>query len=150
MPLDHYVSQVHLKNFYSPNLEGLMYSIQKSDLKFFTPNAPSICRIEDGSTNSYLREDRAVEAFLKTIEPKYNLALEKLAADKIDSNCIYTISGFVAYVLTCSPAGMRILSDPLKAPVEETAKGLDSQGLIPKPPPELGGENLTELLKSNK
>ena len=84
MALDHFVSQVHLKNFYSPKLGSLMYAIRKSDLKLFTPNERSVCRIENDSTNSYLREDRAVEEFLKRIEPRYNVALEKLLADKID------------------------------------------------------------------
>ena len=150
MPLDHYVSQVHLKNFYSPKLGSLMHAIRKSDLKSFTPNAQSVCRIEDGSTNLYLREDRAVEEFLAGIEPKYNAALAKLAADNIDSECIYVIAGFVAYVLACSPAGMRIQSEPLKGAVGETTRILDSKGSFPTPPPELGGESLTELLHSGK
>jgi len=150
MPLDHYVSQVHLKNFYSPKLGSLMYAIRKSDLKLFTPNAQSVCRIEEGSTNSYLREDRVVEEFLKGIEPKYNAVLAKLAADKIDLECIYVIAGFIAYVLACSPAGMRIQSEPLKGSVEETARSLDSKGSFPPPPPELGGESLTVLLRSGK
>ena len=56
MPLDHYVSQVHLKNFYSPVLDGLMYGIRKSDLKCFRTKSQDVCRIEDGSTNAYLRK----------------------------------------------------------------------------------------------
>ena len=60
MPLDHYVSQVHLKNFYSPVLDGLMYGTRKSDLKCFRTKSQDVCRIEDGSTNAYLREDRAI------------------------------------------------------------------------------------------
>jgi hypothetical protein len=39
MPLDHYVSQVHLKNFYSPALNGLMYAIRKADMKRFQTRA---------------------------------------------------------------------------------------------------------------
>ena len=161
MPLDHYVSQVHLKNFYSPKLGSLMYAIRKSDLKLFTPNAQSVCRIEDGSTNSYLRHDRPVEEFLKRIESKYNAALAKLASDNIDAlaklasdnidpECVYVIAGFVAYVLTCSPAGMRINSEPLKDTVEESTRILDSKGSFPAPPPERGGESLTERLRSGR
>jgi hypothetical protein len=150
VPLDHYVPQVHLKNFYSPKLGTLMHTIRKSDLKSFTPDAQSVCRIEDDSKNSYLREDRIVEEFLKGIEPKYNSALQKLAADNIDAECIYAIAGFVAYVLTCSPAGMRIKSEPLKTVVEETARIVDSQGHLPGPPPELGGESLTDLLNGGE
>src|SRR5208337_4482309 len=130
MPLDHFVSQVHLRNFYSPNLDGLMYAIRKGDLKLFTPDAKSVCRIEDGSTNAYLREDRIVEKFLKSIEPRYNSALKKLRADKIDSECIFVIAGFVAYVYSCSPTGMRVNSEPLKAIVEDTAMILESKGSL--------------------
>lgn len=150
MALDHYVPQVHLKNFYSPKLGSLMYAIRKSDLKSFTPNAQSVCRIEDGSTNSYLRKNRGVEGFLKLIEPKYNVALENLAADNIDADCRDVIGGFVASVLVCSPAGMRIHSGLLKGVVEVTARVLDSQGLFSSPPAELGGESLSELLRSEK
>jgi hypothetical protein len=148
MSLDHFVSQVHLKNFYSPKLGGLMYAIRKSDLKLFTPNSQSVCRIENGSTNSYLREDRIVEEFLKRIEPRYNAALKKLMTDKIDPECIFVIAGFVAYVSACSPAAMRLHSKPLKAFVEDTTAILDSKGSLPAPPPELGGKSLTELLQS--
>jgi len=147
MPLDHYIPQVHLRKFYSPALGERMYAIRKSDLKCFTPNSKSVCAIHDGSTNAYLREDRAIEEFLKTIEPNYNSAIERLISDEIDEKCIYTISGFVAYVATCSPGGMRIHSGPLKNTVEVTARMLDPKGVFPPPPPELGGANLTDLLR---
>jgi len=147
MSLDHFVSQVYLKNFYSPKLGALMYAIRKSDLKLFTPNAESVCRIEDGSTNFYLREDRIIEEFLKRIEPSYNAALTNLMKGKIDQESIFVIAGFVAYVSNCSPAAMRIYSASLKAVVEHTAIILDSKGSLPLPPIELGGKNLTELLQ---
>ena len=129
MPLDHYVSQVHLKNFCSPKLGNLMHAIRKSDLKSFTPDAKSICRTEDGSTNPYLKEEREIEEFLRGIEPKYNEALAKLRADKIDKECIYVIAGFIAFVHACSPAGMRIQSEPVKSYVEEIARSADSGGV---------------------
>jgi hypothetical protein len=128
MPLDHYVSQVHLKKFYSPALGNRMYAIRKSDLKAFTPRSEDVCRIIDGSTNAYLREDRAIEGFLKTIEPNYNAALDKLITGGIDKECIYTIAGFVAYVISCSPTGMRIGSGPLMSTVETTAAYLKRGG----------------------
>lgn len=147
MPLDHYIPQVHLKKFYSPVLGDRMYAIRKSDLKIFTPRSKAVCGINDGSTNAYLREDRAIEEFLKAMEPKYNAALDKLTDKQIDNECIYTIASFVAYVMTCSPAGMRVQSGPLESMVETRAAGLDAQGLLPPPPPMLAGTNLTELLR---
>jgi hypothetical protein len=130
MPLDHYISQVHLKNFYSPVLDGLMYAIRKSDLKRFATRSQDVCRIEDNSTNSYLREDRAIESFLKDIEPHYNASLNNLRANKIDSESILSIAGFLAYVITCSPAAMRIQSAPMKSMLESTTKLLDARGKL--------------------
>ncbi len=72
--------------------------------------------------------------------------MAKLIGDKIDEQCIYTIGGFVAYVVSCSPAGMRIQSGPLKSSVETVTAMIEARGLIPPPPKELGGESLVELL----
>jgi len=150
MPLDHYVSQVHLKNFYSPKRKCLMSAIRKNDLKSFPTNSDSVCRIESGSTNRYLQDVRAIESFLKGIEPKYNTAIRKLAENQIDAECIYVVAGFVAYVLTCSPAGMRIKSEYLKSMVEEVAQMAEKQELFSASPPELAGESLTQLIKDGK
>ena len=148
MAFDHYVSQVHLRKFYSPKLGNRMYAIRKQDLKAFTPDASSVCRIEEGNTNPFLSEARVIEEFLKTVEPAYNSAVEKLQSDKIDGDCIYVIAGFIAYVLTCSPAAMRLHSAPMKHMIEETARALDSEDNIPQPPAELAERNFTELLDS--
>lgn len=150
MALDHYVSQVHLKNFYSEDLENKMYAYRKADLKLFTPNAKSVCRIDEGSTNEYLEDSRAIEKFLKEIEPKYNAAVDKIKNKNIDRETIYTISGFLSYIITCSPAAMRIHSELFRGLVEDQAITLDSAKQIPPPPPELGADSMTELLKSGK
>ena len=71
-----------------------------------------------------------------------------LKTRKINTDCIYTISGFIAYVNTCSPGGMRINSEPLKKRLESIAFELDAKGEIPPPPPALGGKSLTDLLQS--
>jgi hypothetical protein len=146
--LDHYVSQAHLKNFYSSDLKELMYAIRKNDQKMFTPNSDSVCRIEENSTNSYLREDRIIEEFLKGVEPKYNSVVSKLSKEQIDQEIIYVIAGFVSYVLTCSPAGMRINSELFRGSVEEAARIMDKHKRLPPPPKELGGESLTEMLEN--
>lgn len=124
-----------------------MYAIKKTDLTEFTPRARDVCRIQNGSTNEYLQDERVIEEFLKGIEPNYNRSLEKIRANTIDAECIYTIAGFVAYVVTCSPTAMRIKSSPLKGIVEKTSQLLDAKGEFPPPPPELGGKGLTDLLK---
>jgi hypothetical protein len=146
MALDHYVSQVHLKNFYSPALDGLMYAVRKSDLKRFPAKSQDVCRIEDGSTNAYLTKDRAIEEFLKEVEPRYNASLAKLRENKMDQEAIASLAGFVAYIVACSPTAMRLHSGPLKAQLEAAAAILDKQGVIPNAPEILGEKSITELL----
>jgi hypothetical protein len=147
MALDHYVSQVHLKQFFSPALGLRMYATKKSDLKSFACHSKDVCRIEDGSTNAYLIHDRAVEDFLRGVEPNYDKSLGKLRAKAIDHECIVTFAGFAAYVTSCAPAAMRIHTRPFESTLEATAIILDRQGLIEKAPPSLGSKSITELME---
>ena len=146
MALDHYVSQVHLKNFYSPAMDGLMYAIRKSDLKRFPTKSADVCHIEEGSTNAYLTKERAIEEFLKDVEPRYNASVAKLRENKMDQEAIASLAGFAAFIVACSPTAMRLHSGPLKAQLEATAAILDEQGAIAKAPEILGERSITELL----
>jgi len=147
MALDHYVSQVHLRKFNSPAFgERRLHATRKFDLFRFAPRPRDVCRIENGSTNAYLRDERLIEEFLRTVEPAYDPSLAKLRQRKADTECIHTIAGFAAYVSSCAPAAMRLGAGPLRGSVEATAAILDRQNLIGKAPPSLGGKSLTELL----
>jgi hypothetical protein len=108
-----------------------MYAVRKSNGKTFTPDAESVCRIEEGSTNEYLTHDRAIEEFLKGVEPQYNAVIRKLFAGEIDPECIAVIAGFAAYVMTYPPAAMRIQSAPLEASLKSFAGVLDSANALP-------------------
>jgi hypothetical protein len=66
----------------------------------------------------------------------------------MDPECIYVIAGFAAYIVTCSPAGMRIQAAPMKAMLDSTARALDAARGFPRPPDALGSASLTELLDS--
>ncbi|GAB2179862.1 hypothetical protein DLREEDagrD3_00850 [Denitratisoma sp. agr-D3] len=127
-----------------------MFALRKTDMRAFTPDAQSVCRIEKGSTNSYLLEPRAIEDFLRDIEPRYNEAVKNVVEADIRPQTIYVLAGFIAYVLSCSPAGMRIQSGPLKGVVEETTRMLDAKGEISAPPPALGATSLADLLGNGK
>lgn len=149
MALDHYVSRVHLKQFISRDMNGLMYAISKRDLKRFTPKPKDVCRIEEGSTNSYLRENRSIETFLLDVEPNYDTALANLLSGQIDAQTIYVLSGFLSYICVCSPTAMRLNSEPLKQIIEQTARILDAQKVFPNPPESLAGKSISSLLESS-
>jgi hypothetical protein len=42
MPFGHFISQVHLKNFNFPALDGKLFACRKSDLKRFQPDVDFI------------------------------------------------------------------------------------------------------------
>ncbi len=109
-------------------------------LHAFPCRSENVCRIDEGDTNEYLTESRAIEEFLKTVEPKYNASVAKLRTGNVDKEVIYVIAGFVGYVLCCSPAAMRINSGPLQNELEATAALLDENGKMPKAPNSLGGK----------
>ncbi|MEA3000857.1 MAG: hypothetical protein QOK17_2690 [Sphingomonadales bacterium] len=147
MALDHYVSQVHLRRFCAPDLNGRqLYAFRKSNGTSFICNTKDVCRIDEGNTNHYLPEPRLIEEFLKLVEPNYNAACEALLQHKMTTDAVFVIAGFVAYVMACSPTAMRIFTAPLERDLELQAKLLDRNGQIPRAPTELGGKTLTELL----
>jgi hypothetical protein len=63
---------------------------------------------------------------------------------------VFAIGGFISYVQTCSPAGMRIFSEPLRKQLEAIAEVADAKGALPIPPPELGANSLRQLLADGK
>lgn len=123
-----------------------MYAIRKFNLQQFTCRSESVCRIQEGNTNKYLIEPRKIEEFMKDIEPKYNVSLQKIRRGEADQNAIYVIAGFICYLQAVAPAGMRIHSEPLRQMLEAQTRVLDSQGLIPRAPAALGSKSISELL----
>jgi len=151
MALDHYVSQVHLRNFYSTDFEmKRMYAIRKDNLRQFAPDAKSVCRIEENSTNPFLEDTRIVEEFLRTIEGKYNKSIKNIEYYRIDKESIYVISGFISYIMSCSPTGIRIFSKPIEEMVKTGTKILEEKGLLPQTPSEMGGLNFQDLTSERK
>lgn len=150
MALDHYISQVYLRRFLAPDLEDRLYALRKSDLKAFTPGPKVICGINEGNTNEYLTEPRAIEEFLKTIEGNFNASVGQLEKGTPDAKDIYTVAGLASYFLTCSPAGMRLAREVLEIQLEGEAKAADAAKEFAPPPESLGGKSLTELLESGK
>jgi hypothetical protein len=146
MPLDHFVSQVHLRNFYSSDDRARLVGVKKDDLKKFYPWSEDVCRRPDGSTNDYLEDPRAIEAFLNPVERRYNRAVDAVRSRKIAVDDIYVVASFVAYVMSCSPTAMRIATPHIAATVQSVAEILDAQGLLPPAPATLGNRSMTELL----
>ena len=147
MPLDHFVSQVHLRKFYAATLDfKKMYAWRKSKRTPFFCDARDVCRIPDGSTNEYIAEPRAAEEFLRLVEPRYNQACAAALSGKMVFEDVFSLAGFVAFVSTCSPTAIRLGRQSIAALVDTQARLLDERGLINRAPRELGQRSLSQLL----
>lgn len=123
-----------------------MYALRKADLVCFPCDSRDVCRISEGSTNSFLAEPRVLEEFLKGIEPRYSKACSSCADGTPTFEAVATIAGFVAFVIGCSPTAMRLGSVPFERLVHAEAELLEEAGLLDPAPPELDGKLLSELL----
>jgi hypothetical protein len=103
--------------------------------------------VEEGSTNAYLTEPRAIEEFLKTVEPRYNEAVDALAGGSTADSHVGVVAGFIAYVASCSPTAMRLFAEPLRVAVEATAAIMEAHGRFPPPPEELKRASLADLIR---
>lgn len=150
MALDHFISQVHLKNWYDPSLGERMHATRKSDLAVYQCNSASQCRIEDGNTNVYLEDHRGVEEFLRTIEGRYNVSVEELRNGRPTTDAIYSIAGFIAYVMTCSPAAMRINTPLFEGGIQAMTEMMERNGEFEDEPKIPGLGSISDMIKAGK
>lgn len=148
MALDHYVSQVHLRKFYAEATDfRKMFAYRKSDGAQFMCGSEDVCRIEQGSTNSFLTEPRILEDFLMRVEPHYNGACDAMLANKFGIDGVLVIAGFASFVIGASPTAMRIGARSLELLAHTEIELLDRASRLDRAPPELGGKTATELIQ---
>jgi hypothetical protein len=146
MALDHYIPQVHLRQWNSPELATKkFFGVRKRDLHVFPCSSKDVCRVDEGNTNDYLADPRAIEEFLKTVEPAYNQALAVLRTGKTNAEAVYVIAGFTAYIAACSPTAIRLQKPPLESSVDLTTELMEKNGELQPPPEVLGGKTWSEL-----
>lgn len=148
MALDHYVSQVYLRNFYAKALNlRKMYAYRKSDGAQFPCGSEDVCRVAEGSTNVFLDEPRILENFLHRIEPSYNRACDALGSGHFCIDDVVIIAGFAAFVIGTSPTAMRLGSDKLTRLAHTEVELMDRMGMLEPAPAELGGKTASELIQ---
>jgi hypothetical protein len=142
------VSQVHLRAFGDPALEGQLHAYRKPGGQSFICRTRDVCRDDDWSSNDYFTDPRVAEDYLRLIEPRYARAVQALRMGRPDDEAILAIAGFAAYVATLSPTGTRLLRAMHRASLVATARSLEAAGHIPPPPARLGAGSLSELLST--
>lgn len=150
MSLDHYVSQVHLKQFLIQDSRKLLLATRKSDQKRFTTRPKDVCRVENGNTNPFLNEQRILERLLWNVEPAYERCLTSLRSGEVPADVRNTFAGFAAAVAVSSPTFKRLAECRARIELLRHARLLDS--LDPFPPfpssgdPQYDGKSIAELI----
>lgn len=148
MPLDHYVSQVHLRKFYAKALDSKkMFAYRKWDQTQFICGSEDVCRIEDGSSNQFLTEPRILEEFLRKIEPNYGASCDALYRKQFEMEHVMVLAGFVAFVIGTSPTAMRLGAAQLTHLAYSELELMDRMGKLDLAPAELGNKMATELIR---
>lgn len=110
MPRDHYVAQTYLKHFLDPALGNLLHAYDKTDLKHFTPTTKNICCAQDWDTNPYFEDDRAIDQYLRVIEPKWDHGVVDIQNLLKYEEVKYFMAGYIAVLVSCTPASIRTLT----------------------------------------
>lgn len=125
-----------------------MYAYRKSDGAQFPCGSEDVCRIEHGSTNPFITEPRALEEFLKGIEPHYSAACSALLKGQFNLDDILVIAGFVSFIIGTSPTAMRLGAAYFERLTHTEIELMDRAGMLDDAPPELGGKSATELIQN--
>ena len=110
MPKDHYVAQTYLKHFLDPELGNLLHAYNKGTLKHFTPTTKNICCAQDWDTNPYFEDERAIEHYLRVVEPKWNYGVEDIQSLLEYEEVKFFMAGYIAVLAACTPSTIRTLT----------------------------------------
>lgn len=113
MSKDHYIAQTYLKHFIDPKFGTLMHAYRKHDLKYFTPTTKDICYEEGWDTNPYFQDSRAVDQYLKIVEPKWNRGVDNIEDLLRYEEVKYFMAGYIAVMASCSPTAVRTSTESI-------------------------------------
>lgn len=105
---DHYVAQTYLRRFVGPDGKLVPYYKNGHVIVGKSKVPKAICFESGGNTNKYFPNQRLVEDFLPAFENSWNNNIEKLESGILDANMKFEISGYIAYLRTCTPTAKRI------------------------------------------
>ena len=109
MTRDHYIAQTYLKHFGDPTIGGMLHACRESSGKTFRCWPRNVCREWDGDRNRrYLAHPELLGEFRALFEPNWNPAVADLLQGNITAQVKFVVAGYMANLMTCTPAWRRV------------------------------------------
>jgi hypothetical protein len=110
MSNDHFVARTYLKRFGDAELGGMLHGYPKSGEAVFPCWPNDVCREWNGDINeAYLaRTPDLLGQYRKIFEPPWSGAVKALESGPLSADHRFSIAGYVANLMTCTPGWRRI------------------------------------------
>jgi hypothetical protein len=111
MSQDHFIARTYLKHFVDPiKGGGMLHAYRKSDQAQFICRPADVCREwRDDLNPEFITQRPALLGELRKIfEPHWNEAISKLRSKSVAAQDKFVISGYVANLLSTTPAWRRV------------------------------------------
>lgn len=109
MTNDHFVARTYLHRFGDPTQKGMLNAYRKIDGEQFPCWPADVCIEWNGDLNpTWLREPALLGDHRKIFEGRWKIAVERLHSKTPSHEDRLVIAGYVANLMTCTPAWRRI------------------------------------------
>lgn len=142
---DHYVAQTYLEAFV--NAEGMLIPYYKAkSVVLGKPKTPkAVCFEIDGDTNKYFTDPRILDKYLPQFENPWKKNVQALRDRFLDGMVKYQISGYVAFLRSCTPAAKRLGQERLRAAIQSMVQSVAERQFKLHPPKD---EETSQIIKN--
>jgi len=147
---DHYVAQTYLESFTSS--KGMLVPYYKTkNVIIGKPKSPkAVCFEIDGDTNKYFNDPRILDKYLPQFENSWKQNVEALREHYLDGMVKYQISGYVAFLRSCTPAAKRLGQERIRAAIQPTVQSVLEQQFKFHPPTGKEARQIVKMLIEQK
>ncbi len=142
---DHYVAQTYLEAF--ANSEGMLIPYYKAkSIVLGKPKTPkAVCSEIDGDTNKYFTDPRIMDKYLPQFENRWKENVQALRDLFLNGMVKYQISGYVAFLRSCTPTAKRLGQERIRAAIQPMVQSVTERQFKLHPPKD---EETRQIIKN--
>ena len=147
---DHYVAQTYLEAF--TNAGGMLVPYYKGkSVVVGSPKPPkAVCFEIDGDANRYFNNPRILDKYLPQFENPWKQNVAALRGRQFDGMIKFQISGYLAFLRTCTPTAKRLNQEATQAALQPMAQRGLERHFRARPPADKETKGIIEKLIREK